>query len=161
MRKIANWVVTEMGDAWAPDSCWLSNKGQLQITAASGPHSNDVYASITVTRLVAFFSNPTLQNWGFLTSNTPTESPFDHRCHRGHQRYDGQIGCLNGMFHGGFSTKEVNEGRKACKGRTRCLCPGHGPDNLKCLYTHETGEIQPCRMVEDHLPRCGCEKKCF
>ena len=162
MTKIAKWVTDEMGDKWALDSCWMSNRAQVQITKTSGPHSNDVYASITVTRLLAFFASPTPQNWRFLSEQDNAENtPFDHRCARGHTRYDGkQIGCLNGVFHGKFRTRRENEGRKACRHGAVCLCPGHD-EGGKCIYTRGDGTLAPCRNVEDHVPIYKCEKPCY
>jgi hypothetical protein len=161
MRKIANWVVDEMGDNWAMENCWMSNKGQIQITQASGAHSNTVFASITVIRLIHFFANPSDARWKALSEQDKAEStPFDHRCARGHTRYDGQVGCLNGVFHGSFTSKKANESRKTCKNGALCLCPGHG-EGGECIYTREDGTLAECRMKEDHVPKCACEKACF
>jgi len=104
MKQVASGIMAEMGDRWTIESCWMSTKGQLQITNATGSHSNEVYASITITRLLAFFASPTPENWGYLTSAHPINCPFSHRCGRGHIRYDGtSLGCLNGIRHGEVS----------------------------------------------------------
>lgn len=161
MKQIANWVIDEMGERWSMDSCWMSTKGQIQITNPTGGHSSEVYASITVTRLLAFFASPTPENWAFLTSDTPTNCPFSHRCGRGHLRYDGTIGCLNGVRHGGFSDRKENEDHKTCRNGALALCPGHGTQKIKCIFTNDQGDLLPCRMWEDHVPICRCDKKCF
>lgn len=165
MLNIAEWVEkahTEVGRDWEENNgCWLSRTNQIQITGTTGPHSNQVFASITVTRLLTFFFDPTPTNWQKLSGPNPEESPFDHRCHRGWLRNNNTaMGCLNVKDHGGFGTKDSNEGRKECKDRCLALCPGHG-EFRTCVYTHITGEEMPCRMVPDHLPVCRCVKKCF
>jgi hypothetical protein len=161
MKKFARWIVDTMGSRWEENSCWMSNKSQLQITTADGPHSVKVYRQVMVVRLLAFFSDPTDENFTFLTSDQPAESPFSHRCGRGHLRNDGSIGCLNGVFHGTFATRAENEGKKMCTYGALALCPGHGPKLLKCIFTSPDGDLQKCRMTEDHVPKCACAIKCF
>ncbi|KAM3064728.1 hypothetical protein ACMFMG_007963 [Clarireedia jacksonii] len=161
MVKIARNITKQMGKMWTIEGCWLSTVSQIQIISPSGPHSVRVYASITIVRLLVFFANPTDANWEKLTCNQPTQYPFDHRCHRGHERHNGSVGYINGVGHGVLTTREINEGRKKCKYRCLAMCQGHGIGG-KCIYTdRETGQIQPCRMVEDLLPKCKCVKRCY
>lgn len=161
LKKIAHNIMKQMGSNWTRTGCWFSTTSQIQITNPKGPHSSDVWASITIVRLLVFFSTPTETNWRKLTSHEPTLHPFDHRCHRGHDRHDGSVGCVNGVEHGTFSTKDINEGRKLCSNRCLAMCPGHGVGG-ECIYTDAaTGLLLPCRMVEDHLPKCECTRKCY
>lgn len=163
MIKIAGWVMAEMGAQWAWDNCWMATKGQIQITGPpTGTAKVDVYATITVCRLLAFFANPTGQNWIHLSDQANAESsPFNHRCQRGHLRYDGRKGCINGVFHGSFTTKVKNEGRKLCKYGAVCLCRHTEEDGGKCIFTRTDGTLATCRMVADHVPKCECVESCY
>jgi len=161
-RKIAGWVEAVMDPGLLEkDSCWVATQTAVQITAASGPHSNTVLRAVNAVRLLAFWVDPTDFNWDCLSSQAPADSPFSHRCNRGANR-PGERGCINGCFHGQFETREENESRKACAQRgVWWTCPGHGPLQTRCIWMHPEGDPKRCRNPPGSLPPCTCAKRCF
>ena len=161
MRNTAESITKVMGHNWAANHCWMSRSNRIQISASTSAHGNHILAAVTITRLLAFFADPSDGNFAALTSLTPTASPFSHACRRGHLRSDGGVGCINGVYHGRFATRYENESHKLCTNGALALCPGHGNPPVKCIFTHPDGTLQPCRMKEDSVPKCSCLRPCF
>lgn len=159
-RRLGKAVEKEMG-ARIPrvGACWMSKTTILQITESSGGHRPDVLCRVTVVRLLAFLASPTAEHWDFLTEGEGMESPFSHACNRGAQAA-GQVGCINALQHGRFTTRLENESHEGCGG-ARIFCSGHGSPAIKCIFTHDDGFPQPCRMMTDHVPACRCPRPCF
>jgi len=90
--------------------------------------------------------------------------PFEHFCGRGQNTDSAQRGlvCVNGIEHGEFTTRAANESRKSCKNGALCLCPGHGQNGAKCIFTDANGKIQSCRNLPDRVGPCNCTpNRCF
>lgn len=160
MKNIAKNIcknrIPEEGD------CWMIKTAQIVITKQT--ESGTVSRKVTITRLLAFFNNPTEENWATLQdSEDPTSAPFDHRCGRGLATDPEQKGlvCINGLDHGDFSSRSDNESRKSCKNGASALCPGHGPNKTKCIFTDPEGRLRPCRNNPICVPKCKHEPRCF
>jgi hypothetical protein len=129
---------------WSADDCWMTKSDCIKVTRAGV-----LCKSVKVVRFLAFLKSPTDENWQALVSGQRGE------------RTDGEqegFVCINGIFHGDFSTRDVNESRKACKNGAACLCP-HRP---RCIFTHGDGTSKKCRNLLDCVPLCACQqKKCF
>ncbi|OAG36679.1 hypothetical protein AYO21_09154 [Fonsecaea monophora] len=55
--------------------------------------------------------------------------------------------------HGHNATEEENESAKVCGlVSARAICPGHGVNQTKCLFTHENGHPKPCLNVDGWVP---------
>lgn len=151
MKKIANrkyrWPLS-----LGKNQCWMTKQdSSLKIYKGR---------SVKIVRVLAFFKDPTDANYELL--NASISAPFDHFCQRGGVRPEqGGYLCINGIEHGSFSTQDVNESRKSCTNGARCLCPGHGPTESKCIFTHPDGKIKRCRNLDSHIPMCTCKIKCY
>ncbi|KAL6249911.1 hypothetical protein RBB50_003767, partial [Rhinocladiella similis] len=121
--------------------------------------------SFNTVRLMAFLADPTPGTWDKFTADPShtapvgtraIDNPFMHRCHRGPTygaEDNGQARCINGREHGRFGTKDENEEMKACsKTSAACICPGHGAEKSKCIFTHDDGTPAPCLNVDDYVP---------
>lgn len=112
-------------------------------------------------RFLAFLADPTDANWMNFTK-VHSNNPFIHRCNRGEKRPDGQeFYCINGIEHGYFGDRNTNEDFKKCTYGCLARCPGHGPDERTCIFTLSNGDIAPCLMVPDHMPRCIHQPQCY
>ncbi|KAI0859447.1 hypothetical protein F4860DRAFT_482799 [Xylaria cubensis] len=164
--RLANSVVAQMGREVPAGSCWLSAVTTIEITQPQGAHNNTILRKTTTTRVLAFLAAPTPDNWVKLCATPtmprpqrPIDSPFVHRCARGSLRA-GMVGCIN-YDHGHFDDRDANESYKGCANGALALCPGHGKPPKHCIFTHDNGWPRPCRMVEDHVPKCTCERPCY
>ena len=166
-RKIAASVAREMGEKVPAGACWMSRLTVLDIGEPRGLHSTRSLRKITVVRLLAFLADPSDTNWGklcALPSDAPgsqlIDNPFSHRCGNGSQTA-GVPGCINGLDHGRFATRDENESHKRCANGALALCPGHGEPAVRCIFVHPDGHPRPCRMMEEHVPACRCDRRCF
>jgi hypothetical protein len=158
-RKYFNSWIDRVGDNLMPDNCWLTTT-QIKLSKAIDGKQH-LYASVQITKLLAFLMNPTPANWTTLTSTDLTR-PFDHTCNRG--PLSGEQGCVNGIWHGRYTTRAINEDRKKCTNGCLALCPGHGDINhprVKCIFTKRNGTPAPCRMEPTHLPLCNHQPRCY
>lgn len=154
----------------AKDNCWMAHSSQITLNRApvkgeaplTGNARSKKFRSIKTVRFLAFLKNPTDSNYQKLDAGDEKD-PFDHFCQRGELTDSAQAGkvCINGLYHGEFSTPEANESRKLCKNGALCLCPGHGPRNRKCIFTHPDGKLKPCRNNPKFCGPCKCPVKCF
>jgi len=149
---------------WGSGQCWMvrTNQITLSTTDANDKTKTIVAKRLRTARFLAFLKSPTDANWEALKSGDLTK-PFDHFCGRGELTDAAQDGyvCVNGIEHGEFSTRNVNESRKQCKYGAACLCPGHGDNNQKCIFTHRDGKLQACRNNATHVPICTCDPRCY
>jgi len=152
---------------WGGNMCWMAKGHTLKITRTETGGKVTPLRSFKTTRFLAFLANPTPENWTYLSDERKQAAlnhPFDHYCNRGEAtdvRQNGYV-CVNGIEHGKFSTREVNNSRKPCGPYgLRHRCPGHGPDKVHCVFTHEDGVIAVCRNSVAQLRSCNCEKCCF
>jgi len=130
--------------------CWLRTYTQFQHKAKK----------VLAVRALSFFKDPSAENWAAL--NAGIEAPFDHFCGNGLLNKATSKQCVNGIEHGEFSTREVNESRKLCTYGFAARCPGHGVKKVKCIFVHkDDGSLKPCLNQPDCVPRCGCQKPCF
>lgn len=161
-KKIAGWVLGEMGDKFSEKGCWMSRQYQLQITETNGAARPVILRQFLVCRLLAFLVDPSDEHWQYL-DNGGIQHPFSHACGRGGKRSDGQTAfCINAVYHGRFETPAVNESRKTlCTNGARVLCPGHGTPATKCIFTHSDGVLQPCRNNDTMVPVCSCPRRCY
>jgi len=143
------------------NQCWMTKSNSYKLTVSSGG-STQLVKSFKVVRFIAFLMQPSSSNWEALKAGTEA-IPFDHFCHRGEATDPQQQGyvCVNGVEHGEFSTREANESRKLCTFGARCLCPGHGPSLIKCIFTNPSGLPHGCRNVDNCVPQCRCDPRCF
>ena len=161
-----------MGRQVPVGSCWMTTKTSIMRYQIS--LNSTAYRSFNTTRMIAFLADPSDDNWRkFKADSGPNaaagtraiDHPFSHRCHRG-PAYDnqdnGKMRCINGLEHGRFSTKEENECAKVCGlVAARPICPGHGDNHIKCLFTHENGHPKPCLNVDGWVPPCHCQPRCY
>lgn len=161
--RLGEWVEDEMGPTIPSGACWVSKNVSVDIRGAG----NTVVRKVLVVRLLAFLASPTNANWLKLSASSadpvgarPIDSPFSHICGNGSIR-SGEAGCINGLDHGRFATRQENESHKGCANGARALCPGHGQPPVKCIFVHDNGLPKPCRMQEDGVPPCRCARKCF
>lgn len=161
-KKIAGWVLGEMGDKFSEKGCWMSRQYQIQITETNGAARPVILRQFLVCRLLAFLVDPSDEHWRYL-DNGGIQHPFSHACGRGGKRSDGQTAfCINAVYHGRFETPAVNESRKTlCTNGARVLCPGHGTPATKCIFTHPDGVPQPCRNNDTMVPDCSCPRRCY
>lgn len=147
---------------WGHNHCWMSNATQYKITRPKTGGGTELCKSFRAVRFFAFLMTPTDANWIALRDGMLT-APFDHFCGRGEATDPNQNGlvCINGVEHGEFSNRNWNEERKQCKNGARCLCPGHGPNAVKCIFTHPDGLLRVCRNQATHVPQCTCNPRCF
>jgi len=137
------------------NSCWKRKSNQIKPYL---PKEKGVPApkSVQVTRLLVYLRNPTDANWAKLSSGD-LNTPFDHFCNQGQSDADGCY-CINGLEHGAFTTRNMNEDRKKCTYGARCLCR-HDP---KCIFTDKVnGRVLPCLMNETHVPVCAHAPRCY
>jgi hypothetical protein len=168
-KKLGASVRAEMGDDVPIGACWMSRKTTIHITRAAGSHGNQPLRAFVTVRLLAFLKDPSSDNWSRLQtdpSNTtigqrPIDHPFSHACGNGATADNNDPGCINGLDHGRFATRDENESHKLCRNGARALCPGHGSPLIRCIFVHADGLPRPCRMVEDYVPRCQCTRRCF
>lgn len=165
--KLGDSVALEMGDQVPYGSCWMSRKTVVDINASAGPHHNRVLRKVATVRLLAFLQEPTDDNWTKLNATStdpvgsrPIDSPFSHNCNNGADRA-GTAGCINGLEHGRFATREENESHKGCTNGARALCPGHGSPPVRCWFVHADGLPKPCRNQDNNVPHCQCPRRCF
>jgi len=164
MRRIARSKYRQP-ITWGANNCWMATASITNIKlvrpSTADPSKMELCRSFKTVRVLAFFANPTTENWAALSSNNPTRTPFDHICQRGERSRDqeGYV-CINGIEHGVISSRDVNESRKYCKYGSRAFCPGHGPASTKCVFTHPDGTIMPCRNVDDMID-CNCLRRCY
>jgi len=148
---------------WGQNNCWMSTATQYKITRPKiGGGGTELCKSFRAVRLFSFLMNPTDQNWVALRDGS-VATPFDHFCGRGEATDPAQnnLVCINGVEHGELSNRNVNEERKQCKNGARCLCPGHGVNMTKCIFTHPDGTLRVCRNQATHVPACNCNPACF
>lgn len=50
-----------------------------------------------------------------------------------------------------FATRQENESHKLCLNGVLALCPGHGPARVTCIFVHDDGFPQSCRMQLEFL----------
>jgi hypothetical protein len=162
MKLIAS-EQTKNGVKLGENKCWMSKQNTVKIFIYE--NGKQVLAkSILRCRLLAFFKSPTTENWEILQNkNNDNKNQFDHFCGRGLDLKEEQNGnvCINGIEHGEFSTRAVNESRKLCKNGAYALCPGHGPKKGKCIFTNPDGTLRKCRMQLDQVPICECPQRCY
>jgi hypothetical protein len=155
----------------AKDNCWMASSSQITLNRApkagdsplNGNQRSKKFRSIKTVRFLCFLKNPSESNFEKLSAGDEKD-PFDHFCQRGERTDPNQQGkvCINGLYHGEFSTPETNESRKLCKNGSRCLCPGHGARSQKCIFTHADGKPMPCRNNNKSCGPCKCKPvKCF
>jgi len=148
---------------WGQNHCWMSNATQYKITRPKTiGQGTELCKSFRAVRFFAFLMSPTDLNWIALRDGS-VATPFDHFCGRGEATDPLQNGlvCINGVEHGEISNRLVNEERKQCKNGARCLCPAHGPNAMKCIFTHPDGTPRVCRNIATHVPACNCNPPCF
>jgi hypothetical protein len=142
------------------NQCWLINGDvSLKIISAS-----TYCRSVKIVRILAFFKEPTTTNWAALCSegSKPSDIPFDHLCGRGEHRPDQLVyRCINGIEHGAFNSRAVNEERKKCAFGAVCLCPGHGDPKTKCIFTGPDGILRPCLNNPVCVPACEHHPRCY
>lgn len=160
-HNIDGWVALGMGVGCATiDACWMSGRDYRISIRKSTNGVSVICKTIVAARWIYFLSNPSDENWDKL-SNGNTHH-FSHFCGRGEVRADDQVGrCLNGVTHGRFETRVVNEDRKKCTNGARALCPGHGEPAVKCIFARPDGQLAPCLMMEDRVGPCTCESSCL
>jgi len=142
--------------------CWMTKSNSYKINKPKQSGGTTLCKSFKVVRFLAFLMQPTDANWINLRDGQEMR-PFDHWCGRGEatdQLQQGYI-CINGVEHGEFSTRAANEERKQCKNGARVLCPGHGPNLTKCVFTHPDGTPRPCRNHAAQVPVCACAVRCY
>ena len=146
---------------WGQSHCWMSTATQYKITQQIG-RATQLCKSFRAVRFFAFLMQPTDQHWISLRDGQ-ANAPFDHYCGRGEATDPAQNNrvCINGVEHGEFSNRNWNEERKQCKNGALCLCPGHGPQATKCIFTHPDGTPRVCRNIATHVPQCACQPPCF
>lgn len=172
LTKIGEVIEETMGSKLHEYSCWMVpySRGTVKITENADGRVTSL-RNVHLVRLIHFLSDPTEENWqlldgdGTIVSNGGyVKNPFSHFCGNG-DVMDGSIRltCLNGAHHGRFASPEENESHKLCKNGALALCPGHGPSNdlAYCWFVHTDGELKPCRMWKDAVPKCTCTRKCF
>ena len=155
-RRVRN-PTTTIGD----NKCWMAMVPQYKISKIPTPGAKPKAAfAFLITRFLCFLANPTDENWRILhRKDTAIGTPFSHFCSRG-QPTAGQKGvCINGIEHGVFMTRAVNESMKCCKNGSRATCPGHA--GHKCIFTHPDGELKKCLMHDNYVPACIQNPKCF
>lgn len=161
MRKIAKKTYLRpisLGN----NECWMIGKNSttVSITKQSSKGETIQTVQIKIVRVLAFFKDPSDRNWAAVCS--PDVNPFDHWCARGECRPDQQTHvCINGIEHGTFSDRATNEDRKKCTYGAVCLCPGHGPSAIKCIFTNSDGTLRPCRNNPTSVPQCTHTPRCF
>jgi len=146
---------------WGSNACWMTKTTSYKITKqVSG--KTVLCKSFKAVRLFAFLIDPTDVHWLALRDGDE-KTPFDHWCGRGEPTDPFQQGymCINGVEHGKFTNRAINEERKLCKNGARVLCPGHGPNLVKCVFTHPDGSPRPCRNNPTHVPVCACNPRCY
>ncbi|KAI1614151.1 hypothetical protein EDD36DRAFT_417998 [Exophiala viscosa] len=168
-RRIGRAVRDTMGAQVPAGSCWMTTKSSIMRYQIS--MNGIAYRSFNTVRLIAFLADSSDSNWrNFKADSSQVGSraidhPFNHRCHRGpayNNQDNGTMRCINGLEHGHFATKEENESAKVCGlVSARVLCPGHGENTTKCFFTHENGHPKPCLNMEEWVPRCECQPKCY
>ena len=170
--KLGAAVSKEMGRKLGPGTCWMSRQTDIDIRAPTGGHSTRVLRKVAVVRLMAFLRDPTDDNWTKLSARSddppgtrPIDTPFSHACGNGAQAAN-TVGCINGLDHGRFATRQENEDHKRCTNGARALCPGHGGGDdgvspVWCIFVHADGRLMPCRNVKDRVPPCECDPRCF
>lgn len=147
----------------AHDECWMTLSPQISLTFTDPTSGKTTVARrILVVRFLAYLKEPSARNYELLDGGN-LDMPFDHRCQRGQPTDPLQKGrvCVNGIAHGSFESRATNESRKQCKNGACCLCPGHGPNKTKCVYTSPTGKLAPCRNCDTFVPQCRCDPPCY
>ena len=142
--------------------CWMTKSNSYKINTPKQGGGTTLCKSFKVVRFFAFLMQPSDANWANLRDGQEIR-PFDHWCGRGETTDPLQQGymCINGVEHGDFSTRAANEERKQCKNGARVLCPGHGPNLTKCVFTHPDGTARPCRNHATQVPVCACVVRCY
>ena len=169
-KAIAASIGREMGYIIPSGACWVSKKGTVDIQEhIIGTKRLQVLRKVATVRLLAFLAISTAINWRKCSSahgnNVPPgmraiDTPISHSCNNG-SNDTGVAGCINGLDHGRFATRDENESHKSCRFGARALCPGHEIPPIKCIFVHKDGTPKPCLMVEDHVPPCTHIPKCF
>lgn len=149
------------GLVWGQNYCWMTRTNSYKITRQVN-NRTELCKSFKLVRFFAFVMEPNDINWMALRDGLETR-PFDHFCGRGELTDPAQNGyvCVNGVEHGNFSTRAINESRKSCKNGALVLCPGHGPNLSKCIFTAPTGIPRPCRNNPTQVPVCACNPNCY
>jgi len=163
-------VEKSMGPFILPGSCWMKTDCTMTFQRKDKGGQPVVLASFMVTRLLAFVTSPTDENWLALTGQLEkkgrsVDSPFTHWCHNGHGSKGGRLskvlGCVNGVEHGRFANAAENASQKRCRLKGRAHCPGHGEPPSYCVYVHDDGVLKPCLNRVEGTPSCACARKCF
>ena len=163
---------THDGHEDRPRVMWLTRDNDFRITQRD--HSTKekeqiTFITVKLTRLLAFFADPTDDNWDTVSKLTlgagvTHMEPFLHFCHYGHASAEANRGpgCVNGIDHGTFGTVSVNNAMRTCAvdGKNRSTCPGHGA--LRYFYVQRDGRPRPCFNLPAG-PREDCRRpiKCF
>lgn len=145
----------------------MSKTTVVTINETRDAHNNNILRKVTTVRLIAFLQDPSDDNWTKLCAtpsdpqgSRPIDSPFSHACGNG-AKASGEVGCINGLDHGRFATRQENESHKACTNGALALCPGHGVPPVRCIFVHADGLHKPCRMDPRQVPACQCARSCF
>ena len=191
-EALARGIAKVMGGKINPRGCWMlgDRYGSVQRKGATTIFRFNYY------RWLYFLSDPSQANWEIFTSATSNEvakevflrlHPFVHVCNNGHSSKKArlaeadllkaagvadlsdkleEIGCVNGLEHGFFSTPVINNQMKPCMkpGMSRPQCPTHGEGDEKysCFWVFlATGAPRPCRNMEKTPKDCVHTPSCF
>jgi len=157
MKNIADRIYRVSGQVkFGQNRCWMVTEDSVNISKGKKPR---------IYRILAFLLNPTNENWNKVQdteSGGNIRHPFCHTCNRGQKKKEqDKKNCVNGLEHGFFGTRKINESFKLCTNGCRARCPGHGPDRFQCIFTTPKGHLIPCLMTPDHLPRCQHNPRCY
>jgi hypothetical protein len=178
VKCLASSVRDSMGQTMIKGSCWmaLSTRSEIRLNTSARQSRRKLekvnVVKFTIVRWLHFLANPSPQNWDIITGEkrglpmNPNDHPFCHSCHNGEgstksRNAVGRGSCINGVEHGCFGTTALNNKMKACKGRSRAKCPGHGSPPTHCFYVHRNGRPKACLNLEVIPLSCSCELKCF
>ncbi len=144
------------------NECWMTKTTSYKINKPDPRGRTVVCKSFRAVRMFRFLMDPTDVHWAALRDGDE-RLPFDHFCGRGETTDPAQMGycCINGAEHGIFTNRLTNEERKMCKNGARVLCPGHGVNLTKCIFTHPDGTTRPCRNDANSVPVCACQPRCY
>jgi len=147
---------------WGRNECWMTKTNSYKINKPDPAGGTILCKSFKAVRLFAFLMLPTDDHWRALRDGDE-RTPFDHFCGRGESTDPLQLGyvCINGVEHGEFNNRLTNEERKSCKNGAQVLCPGHGANLRKCIFTHPDGRPRPCRNNAGQVPVCACQPRCY
>ena len=143
--------------------CWMTKSHSYKINTPKQGGRTTLCKSFKVVRFFAFLMQPSDANWANLRDGQETLTIRSLVWSR--RDYCSAAAGLHVYQRRGARRLQYIEPLtrrgQQCKNGARVLCPGHGPNLTKCVFTHPDGTPRPCRNHATQVPVCACVVRCY